>query len=332
MSESPIISVIVPVYNAEKYLKQCIDSILSQDFADFELLLIDDGSKDTSGSICDEYAQKDKRIRVFHKENRGVSSARNVGLDNAKGEWIYFSDADDEVDKNGLKRLLELTSNQIDLVMAGYKVLGKNQIIQYCTQLKSCSEYISPNQALTELYYPIHGYYQGFLWSKLFRSSVIRENSHKFNTNIYYNEDRLFIFEYICLSKKNVCYSDISVYNYYQREYSAMSKLKTKYDKKFITDFDAFYLMKKCLLESQYANKNLIILSNRGMFSSYMNNKCMMKSSNTPPIKELNTIRKILIREIGVISYISFYLRRLLRKIFYIIKDNVFKLHQNEKI
>lgn len=87
---NPKISVIVPVYNAEKYLHRCIDSILAQTFADFELLLIDDGSTDKSGEICDEYADKDARIRVFHKANGGVSSARNVGLDNALGEYICF--------------------------------------------------------------------------------------------------------------------------------------------------------------------------------------------------------------------------------------------------
>ena len=85
---NPKISVIVPVYNVEKYLRRCIDSILVQTFTDFELLLIDDGSKDKSGEICDEYAKKDKRVRVFHKVNGGVSSARNLGLDYAKGQWI----------------------------------------------------------------------------------------------------------------------------------------------------------------------------------------------------------------------------------------------------
>ena len=94
----PKISVIVPVYNTEKYLHRCIDSVLAQTFTDWELLLIDDGSKDTSGSICDKYAAKDKRIRVFHKENGGVSSARNLGRDYAQGEWVTFVDSDDYIE------------------------------------------------------------------------------------------------------------------------------------------------------------------------------------------------------------------------------------------
>ena len=91
----PIISIIVPVYNTEKYLDQCIQSVLAQTYTNWELLLIDDGSTDSSGAICDKYAAEDNRIRVFHKENGGVSSARNLGLDNAQGEWISFVDADD---------------------------------------------------------------------------------------------------------------------------------------------------------------------------------------------------------------------------------------------
>ena len=92
---NPKISIIVPIYIAEKTLHCCIDSILSQDYTDFELLLIDDGSKDASGKICDMYAENDERIRVIHKENSGVSDSRNMALDEAKGEYLQFLDSDD---------------------------------------------------------------------------------------------------------------------------------------------------------------------------------------------------------------------------------------------
>ena len=105
---NPKISLIVPVYNVEKYLNRCVDSILSQDFTDFEILLIDDGSMDKSGKICDEYAKIDTRVRVFHKVNGGVSSARNLGLDYAKGQWIGFCDSDDYVKKDFLKTFFTL--------------------------------------------------------------------------------------------------------------------------------------------------------------------------------------------------------------------------------
>jgi len=100
--ESPKVSVIVPVYKVEKYLPECIGSILAQTFTDFELILADDGSPDNSGKICDDYAARDFRIRVFHKENGGVSSARNLGIDNARGEWIAFVDSDDWIGRDFL--------------------------------------------------------------------------------------------------------------------------------------------------------------------------------------------------------------------------------------
>ncbi|MDV4357675.1 glycosyltransferase, partial [Enterococcus faecium] len=94
------ISIIVPVYNVEKYLKKCVDSILGQTFTDFELLLIDDGSTDNSGSICDELAKTDNRIKVIHKENGGLSDARNIGIEVAKGDFIGFIDSDDYIDED----------------------------------------------------------------------------------------------------------------------------------------------------------------------------------------------------------------------------------------
>lgn len=116
---NPSVSIIVPVYNTAKYLHRCLDSILQQSFKDFEVLLVDDGSTDNSGEICDEYAAKDSRIRVFHKENGGVSSARNVGLDNAVGEWVTFVDSDDELNFEGLGLDYEQLSN-VDLILTAY--------------------------------------------------------------------------------------------------------------------------------------------------------------------------------------------------------------------
>ena len=117
----PEISIIVPVYKVEKYLRHCVDSILAQTFTDFELLLIDDGSPDNSGAICDEYAEKDNRVRVFHKENGGVSSARNLGLDNARGTYIMFCDSDDYVADNWAEKLYEFMNyNEANLSICGY--------------------------------------------------------------------------------------------------------------------------------------------------------------------------------------------------------------------
>ena len=124
---NPKISVIIPVYNAESTLRRCVDSVLAQTFTDFECLLIDDGSKDRSGAICDEYAARDSRIRAFHKENGGVSSARNLGLDNATGEWIAFVDSDDWAGEKYLESFSEYLD--ADLIISGIQSVNKNEIV-----------------------------------------------------------------------------------------------------------------------------------------------------------------------------------------------------------
>lgn len=122
---NPIISIIVPVYNAKKTLGRCIDGILSQTFKNFELLLINDGSTDRSGELCDEYAAKDQRIKVFHKENGGVISARNVGLDHTKGKWITFVDGDDYIYDN-IFNLISLHDE--DLLIFNYDINNNGTI------------------------------------------------------------------------------------------------------------------------------------------------------------------------------------------------------------
>lgn len=115
---APRISIIVPVYNPGKYLRECIDSILAQTFSDFELILIDDGSTDSSPAICDNYATRDSRIHVIHQPNSGVSAARNAGLDSARGEWISFIDSDDTINPKMLETLLNSAINEkADIVM-----------------------------------------------------------------------------------------------------------------------------------------------------------------------------------------------------------------------
>ena len=123
---NPQISVIVPVYNAECTLIYCVESILCKEHKDFELLLIDDGSKDSSPVICDEYAKQDERVRVFHKPNGGVSSARNLGIENAQGEWITFIDADDYITDGYFNGIVE---HDEDILIKGYKKFDKTGIV-----------------------------------------------------------------------------------------------------------------------------------------------------------------------------------------------------------
>lgn len=184
-----MISVIVPIYKAEKYIHRCIDSILAQSHTDFELLLIDDGSPDNCGAICDEYVVKDSRVRVFHKENGGVSSARNLGLDNAKGEWITFVDSDDWVEAEFLERLI--SAPESDLVVGGcYRTSGKNEPLSDAHYHKTVvagflGQYLDKLLLRTP-------------WGKLFRRRIIEDNHIRFNKDIRFGEDTLVVFEYLC--------------------------------------------------------------------------------------------------------------------------------------
>ncbi len=138
MDSKILFSIIVPVYKVEKYIDQCVQSILKQDFKNFELILVDDGSPDNCGKICDEYAKKDDRVRVFHKENGGISDARNYGLKHAKGEYILFVDSDDFIFENSLEKIAEfLNDMDVDIVfLKGFKFFGENHLVEIDQDIK----------------------------------------------------------------------------------------------------------------------------------------------------------------------------------------------------
>jgi len=185
-----MISIIVPIYNAEQYLHRCIDSIQAQSYTDFELLLIDDGSKDASGAICDEYAAKDTRVRVFHKENGGVSSARNLGLDNAQGEYITFCDADDHVSEDWLAAYSEAIANNVDLAIQGYCAIDGDNTVEKNLPTRQGINIEAKRQLITSLM--SQGMY-GYLWVKLFRRAIIEEHAIRFDTQSAFREDEQFI-------------------------------------------------------------------------------------------------------------------------------------------
>lgn len=195
----PKISVIVPVYNSEKYIRRCVDSILAQSFSDFELLLIDDGSLDRSGKICDEYAEIDSRIRVFHKSNGGVSSARNVGLDNAQGEWVTFVDSDDFVYDSYLDNYDVYNNVGFDLITQGLRI---DKEFDGCSEFKF-SFVGKRNNWLNEA--TRNGTF-GYCVIKLFKLEIIRTHNISFNTEICFQEDELFVLSYLsaCNSIKSV--------------------------------------------------------------------------------------------------------------------------------
>ena len=183
----PTVSVIVPIYKVEKYLPECIDSILKQTFSDFELILVDDGSPDKCGEICDEYAEFDSRIRVFHKENGGVSSARNIGIDNARGYQIMFVDGDDTVEPDYIQNLL--IQNNEDMVQGDCTILDNGFLKPQMTHDEIISDF--------GRYWNESGSFSSY--GKCFNKSFLDKERLRFEEEFALSEDERFIIKCLAL-------------------------------------------------------------------------------------------------------------------------------------
>ncbi len=215
--ENPKISIIVPVYNVEKYIRRCLDSISAQTFTDWECICVDDGTPDASGKICDEYAQKDSRFVVIHKENGGVSSARNVGLDAAKGEWICFCDSDDWVEKEMLEILYNASiENNAEVTLGGYYLTDDNK--KYDT--------ILPHEGLLSMPKDFVTKWQG-PWAKLIKKSVLPKDNIRFPEGITLAEDLFFTFR-LYYSSNKIYGLGKPCYYYYQNENSVCHVITEK--------------------------------------------------------------------------------------------------------
>lgn len=190
----PKLSIIVPVYNVEKYLSKCIDSILNQTFKDFELILIDDGSSDGSGKICDKYANKDRRIAVIHQENTGVSAARNAGLDIAKGEYIGFIDSDDFIDKSMYEKLINaIESFNVDMAICGYDYINESGKME--RKFKNSSpKTLSKSETFSAMFDMPQTIRLGLV-NKLFKSNLI--NNLRLPVDYHSTEDGYFLINYL---------------------------------------------------------------------------------------------------------------------------------------
>ena len=193
---NPLVSIIVPVYNAEKTIGRCIESILKQDYTNFELLIIDDGSKDNSGVICDEYAAGDNRIIVVHKENSGVSDSRNMALDMAQGTYLQFLDADDWITPNATRTFAEAAEdNKADMVISDfYRVVDKR-----VSQKGSIDKegLLTREEFASEMMENPSDFYYGVLWNKLYRRDIIEKHHLRMDLKISWCEDFMFNLEYM---------------------------------------------------------------------------------------------------------------------------------------
>lgn len=207
-----MVSVVVPVYNSEKFLARCISSILKQSYSELELLLIDDGSTDSGGKICDEFAASDSRVYVIHKNNEGVSIARNVGIEMSRGEYISFVDSDDWIEVDFLKEMLSSAiEHDSDIVVGSYKTVWNYKTIYHKLKTTNIN---------TNLKYIIQGDF--FVWQNLYKADFICK--YKFCKNISYGEDYIFLVDAFT-DTKAVSFVTRQLYNYSQENTeSAMHK------------------------------------------------------------------------------------------------------------
>ena len=190
MIDKNIISIVIPVYKSEKYIDNCIQSIINQTISNWELLLIDDGSPDKSGEICNKYAKQDKRISVFHKNNGGVSSARNFGLDKANGEWLAFVDSDDILESTYLADF-QIEKHCAELYIQGYKKIRDGKVIE--EKHISCKQ----NDFVDIVANAENNNIINSPCFKLFRTSIIKKNKIYFDTKLSIGEDHLFSLQYL---------------------------------------------------------------------------------------------------------------------------------------
>lgn len=220
------VSVIVPVYNVERYLDRCINSVLRQTYTDLELILVDDGSADSSGRICDSCRERDGRVRVIHKENGGVSSARNAGLDIAAGDYILFLDGDDALDENAIEICVkELQDPRRDMVLFGFHLYGEadGKAFFQKDDHYEADEIGSHGEIIRQFSSCYQKGYFSFVTDKMIRASLIRDNHIRFDGAFNVGgEDAVFMLALLPYIESIKVLSD-SFYRYYRRENESMT-------------------------------------------------------------------------------------------------------------
>ena len=299
MNNHPKISVIIPVYNVDKLLNRCLESVEAQTLTDIELILIDDGSTDDSLKICHDHKSRHHGVEVIHKENGGVSSARNTGLKKATGEWIYFCDADDKLtNRDSLLTLYSMTKN-VEMVVAGHNDIDEfGEIHNLHTSKCRLKGEIVPKEYIRQSFKEKRKIeYQGYLWTKLFKREIIVNNSLVFDEEIKFAEDMLFITQYCCCKEVKTININLSikVYDYIHRISSVMGTIKSSYNPDFFTDFLAHEKMQNIICSS-FNDNNINEAILRRLFNSGLWIIDLMRHFNNEQKEQKEYIEQILSR------------------------------------
>ena len=221
------ISVIIPVFNVEPYIRKCLDSVLNQTYNNLEVIVINDGSTDNSGKICDEYAEGDRRVRVFHKENAGVSAARNAGIEAASGDYLAFADSDDYLELDMYEKLYAACKeNNADMAVCNYNLVYDN---------RSIAKYSKMRNETANVHADVYGYFckycacpkpNNYIWTRLYKTEIIKKSGVRFE-NYKLGDDTLFNFKLLPHIRKAAFISD-GLYNYFQRSCSNVHTVANK--------------------------------------------------------------------------------------------------------
>ncbi|WP_338789102.1 glycosyltransferase [Metabacillus sp. FJAT-53654] len=302
----PKISIIVPIYNVENYLARCFDSLLTQDLKDFEIIAINDGSTDSSMKILQEYAEKDHRIVIFEKQNNGVSSARNDGLSQAKGEYIGFVDPDDWIEPQMYKDMLKVAEeDHIDIVMCTYIREFETHSKEKSFELPDRSNYYNDDvqkNIMRRLVGPINEEVAtpelldawGTVWSKLYRAELINKNTIQFIdlSEIGSNEDTLFNIHASYYAKSFV-FLNKSYYHYWRANTASIT---SKHNPNLVIQFGKLYSrMESFLNEKQLGEEYQIALNNRISLNTLgLGLNTISKGNNHSFVKQINDIKVVL--------------------------------------
>lgn len=237
------IGIVLCAFCHSRYKSRCIDSLLNQKFTDYELLLIDDGSTDGSGDICDKYGKKDARIKVIHKSNEGVSRTRNRAIDEAKGKWITFVDSDDYVTSDYLSDLYACIHSGIGLVVQSLKHIRESGELLYDYKLPK-GEKVYDTSDFAQMVKEQYLSQRGYTASKLFKKELLNDRNIRFNSEIKFCEDWIFLFSYLNAMNEMVCCSSASNYFYVDREGSLSHAAHD-----FSYNYTTFGIIKRVALE-----------------------------------------------------------------------------------
>lgn len=306
-----IISIIVPVYNAALYLNRCIESIMNQTYKNFELILIDDGSTDYSGTICDNYAKCDNRVKVYHKSNGGPSSSRNLGIEMSSSEWIVFVDADDYISPDYVENFFKY--GELDLytqIIQGFYVFDEKGIVDKTNKSLTLSKYIYTNIESKKYSHAIEKYrllQRTEVWGKLFSSLLIKNNGIKFDERITIYEDGIFWHTYLLYVKTIVLIPEQGYYYYYPTNSNSLM-----HTHKFTIDESLSILEHTSVLQSKliihFALKGDYAKDVYGMFLNGYRKMYMNASLTYVQFQRLKSIKPKHIKYVRNLKDILFYI------------------------